>query len=105
MTTKEELKVQVIGYAQELEELANGDYEEMAEYLEGVYDVKITIDGNFNYDSVTIALAVGGPGIVFDTETSEVRGRWGYDEFSWAVKSFAVDAVDNYFQNYYEECR
>ena len=98
MTTKEELKANVIGYAEELEEVANGDYEQLAEFLEGVFDVKITIDGNFRYDSVKIALAVGGPGIVFDTGAGEVRGYWGSDSFSWCVKSFACDAVDDYFE-------
>ena len=105
MTTKEQLKKDVIGYADELETLASGDYEQFAEYLEGVFNVKITIDGDFKYDSVKIALAIGGPGIVFDTGTCEVRGRWGRDEFSWAVESFAVDAVDEYFEEYYQNCR
>jgi len=87
-----ELKASVISIAEEIEEVASGDYEQLAEFLEGVLDVKI-------------ALAVGGPGIYFDTNTGEVKGYWGTDKFSWCVKSFAVDAVDDYFEEYYNSCR
>ena len=46
-----------------------GDYDAMAEYFADVCDVRITVFGNygkFEYDSVVIQLAFGGPNIYFD---------------------------------------
>ena len=107
MTLKEkvnaELKASVISIAEGIEKAASG--EELAEYLEDVLDVEISIGGDFRYRGVEIQLAFGGPNIYFNTNTGEVKGYWGTDKFSWCVKSFAVDAVDDYFEEYYNSCR
>ena len=102
---KENLKNSVIGIAEELETLAGGDYEELAEYLEDVLDVEIKIDVNFRYRGVVLQLAFGGPNIYFNSKSGDVIGLWGCNQFTWRVKSFACDAVDDYYEDYYESCR
>ena len=82
-----------------------GNYEEMTEYFDDVCDVKITIDGNFRYCSAVIQLAFGGPNIYFDSAVSEVRGVWGGLKFEKVVDFAACDAVNDYFEDYYESHR
>ena len=105
-TTKEQLKADVLSIAKDIETVASGDYEELAEYFEDVCDVEITIGGDFRYRGVVIQLAFGGPNIYFDTATGKVEGYWGFgNSFYDCVSDFAVDAVDDYYEDYYETCR
>ena len=92
--------------AEDLEKIiAESDYEELADYLEDVFDVKITIDGDLKFDSVKICLAFGGPNIYLDTATSKIEGCWGNSEFYAYISEDVINAVDDYFKNYYEACR
>ena len=93
--------------AETLEELiARGDDEELAEYLEDVCDVEIKIGGDFKYRSVELQIAFGGPNMYLDTATCKIKGYWGFgDSFYAEVSDDVADAVDDYFENYYEDCR
>lgn len=97
MTAKEQLKIEVIACAESIEEAARGDYECVAEYFDDTLDVEFFIGRNGEYRGARITLALGGPGIFFDTREGWVKGYWGSDYAEYYVKSFAVDSVDEYF--------
>ena len=101
----EQLKKMVIATLKDLEKLASGDFEKFADYLDDNLDVEFRIGGNFQYRSVLITFGIGGPGIWFDTESGDVIGRWGSLEFSQRVNNETCDAVDDYFEDYFETCR
>lgn len=84
---------------------AKGDYEELTDYLDDITDVKITIDRNFRYLHAEVRLTIGGPSLYFDSATSAMIGIWGGNRFVQQVDFSACDAVDDYFEDYYETCR
>ena len=93
--------------AENLEELiARGDDEELLDYLEDVCDVEIKIGGDFKYRGVELQIAFGGPTIYLNTATCKIEGYWGFcDGFYTRISDDVADAVDDYFREYYEECR
>ena len=104
--TDEMLIKQVENAAKEIEELASGDYEELAEYFEDVCDVEIKIGGDFKYRGVEIQVAFGGPNIYLNTATKKIEGYWGLgNSFYTTIDEKACNAVDSYFEDYYETCR
>ena len=115
MTSSEQLKADVKSYAETLECVVSGaewfyeeycdddrdeyvdSYARLSKYFEGVLDVEIICDLRGDYRGARIALAIGGPNIYFDTRDSWVKGYWGSDSAKYRIKSFAADAVDEYF--------
>lgn len=103
MTTTEMLKRDVKVYAESIEEAVRTG--EIEDYLSEVYDAEITSTLYGEYRGVKIALALGGPNIFFDTRSGYVKGYWGTSQAEYHVKSFACNAVDNYFDMQWENGR
>ena len=102
-----QLITQVTSIADDLEKIVSkDDYEELADYLDDVLDVEFKIGGDFRYRGVQIQLAFGGPNIYFDTISGKVEGYWGFgNSFYATVNNATCDAVDDYYENYFETCR
>ena len=92
--------------AKRLTKAASGKPEKLAEYLEDVCDVEISIGADLKYRCAKVQLAFGGPNIYFDTATGKVEGGWGFSINArvWVDDSVG-EAVDDYYEDYYECCR
>lgn len=108
-SVQQELKELVLSNVRTLEKAAKkakkGKYSALKNYLEDALDLEIKIDGRFRYRSVTIQLAIGGPGLYFNSETSEMIGVWGSDRFIKKVDYEACNEVNDYYEDYFETCR
>ena len=98
MTTQEQLKVEVKACAESIEEAARNDYDGIAEYFEDTLDVEIIVGWQGDYRGARIALALGGPTVYFNTRTGDVQGYWGSSYAEYHVRSWATEAVDNFFE-------
>lgn len=112
--TREQLRAEVRQLALTLEDVARGSYYDdepeqreeyggdIAAYFSDVLDVDFICGYDGRYRGVRIALALGGPGIFFDTREGWVQGYWGSDFAEYHVQSWAVDAIDEYFSEQWE---
>ena len=107
MTSKEQLKISVKACAETLERVASGEYdgeqyedtyEALTAYFEYTPDVNFVIGARKEYRGVIITLGCGGPDIYFDTREGYVKGYWGGDFAEYHVQSWAVAAVDEYWE-------
>ena len=94
---------EVIGIARDIEESAREG--KIAEYFDEPLDVKITIGGDLRYQSVEIAVALGGPNIYVDTSEGGVRGYWAGDQYFKRLDRYTLNKIDCYFEEYYTSCR
>ena len=117
-TTREQLRNDVRQLALTLEDVASDDYydgedaklrdeygSDIAAYFSDVLDVEFICGYDGCYRGVRIALALGGPGIFFDTREGWVKGYWGSDFAEYPVQRGAVAAIDEYFSEQWELVR
>lgn len=103
MTTSEMLKREIVACAESIEEaVRNGKVDE---YFEDALDVEITTDLYGEYRGARIALALGGPGVYLNTRSGFIEGYWGREYNECCIRSFAVNAVDDYFASQWDSCR
>ncbi|MBQ3452004.1 MAG: hypothetical protein IJL14_00940 [Selenomonadaceae bacterium] len=111
MTSAEELQELVKVYAESVEDAARGIYDgeecedALNQFLEDVLDVEISCDLQGRYRGARIALGLGGPSFYLNTRTSCIEGYWWSARAEYHVKSFAVEAVDDYFKEIWEVSR
>ena len=80
----------------------------LAAYFADSYDVTFTVALGGNglcYEGVKIAVAVGGPAIIVDTERREVRGLWWSDRFETPLDAQACNQIDEIFEEVFEANR
>jgi hypothetical protein len=72
------------------------DWEQLgvSDYLDDVLDITYMVSRDRDYQSALLYVAVGGPTIWIDTDTSYVRLTWGGDTASYALAYSARDALD-----------
>ena len=71
------------------------------EYLMDNCGIRYIIDGDMEYESCIITMAIGGPGIWLDTHLCEIRGRWGSDEIHVPIRSDIAEMVDDEMREVY----
>ena len=108
MTSKEQLQETVKAYVESLEKAARNEFaydEDADEYSTAldawfayVLDVDFILGARKEYRGVIITLGCGGPNIYFDTREGYVKGYWGGDFAEYHVQSWAVAAVDEYWE-------
>lgn len=99
--------------AEELEQYINGEItdeetgEELSlyDYFEDVLDFEFIINSDLTYKAVKVYVTLGGPTVWIDTYTACVELRWGSDYASHYLLSDTVNAIDEYFEEYYNSCR
>lgn len=77
----------------------------LSDYFEDVLDVEIICNLRGDYRGARVALTLGGPNIYFNTRKGCVECYWFSDYAEWHVRSFATDAVDEYFKELWEMSR
>lgn len=126
MTSKEQLERDVKDYVATLEGLVSGDcewfyndycnteddreeyadsYARISKFFEDVLDIEIVCDLQGCYRGARVALGLGGPNVYFNTRKGCVEGYTFGDYAEWHVKSFAVDAIDEYVKGLWEMSR
>lgn len=100
MTTTEQLRREVKACAEAIEDAAREGT--LAEYFEDTLDVEVKVSLTGGWRGVKIALALGEPGIFFDTADGWVKGYWCSDFAEYHVCNFATDAVDEYFSDLWQ---
>lgn len=126
MTSKEQLERDVKAYVETLEGLVSGNcewfyndycdneddreeysdsYARLSKYFEDVLDVEIICDLRGDYRGAVVALGLGGPSFYLNTRTGYIEGYSFSDYAEWHVRSFAVDAIDEYVKEFWEMSR
>lgn len=86
------------GYIDDVDEFEQlGIYD----YLEDVYDIEYRIGSDKELRSVKIMVACGGPNIYLDTASQKVELRWWTDTANWPLSPEAVEALDEWAEEYY----
>lgn len=99
--------------AEELEQYINGEIideetgEELSlyDYFADVLDFEFIINSDSTYKAVKVYVTLGGPTVWIDTYTARVELRWGSDYAAHCLLSDTVNAIDEYFEEYYNSCR
>lgn len=74
----------------------------MYDYLADALDVEYIVNSNKEFQSVKICVAWGGPGIYIDTDKKAVCLYWWGDSAFYSMSSEAVEAVDEWAQEYFD---
>ena len=92
----------------DIDDLDDLDKVDVWTYLrDRTYDVKYTVDGDFDFVCVRAMIAFGGPNIFIDTSNGRVELYWGSSKAEAALSDDAVVAIDEYFEleyNVRREC-
>lgn len=85
------------------EEIEESDLEAVGlwDYFEDVYDIEYRCGSDREYRSVRIMVACGGPNIYVDTASKRVELYWWMDRASYPLAYDAVDAVDEWAEEYW----
>jgi uncharacterized C2H2 Zn-finger protein len=77
----------------------------MCDYFENVLDIEYRINSRGEYVGVVLAVALGGPGVYVDTREQEVKGYWGGSRAGWTFDNDIAAAIDDVFEEYYQNLR
>lgn len=99
--------------AEELEQYSNGEItdEETGEelsiynYFSDILDVEYIINRDLSYSAVKVYVTLGGPTVWIDTYKGSVELRWANEESRYFLKSDIIDAINDYWEDYYNCCR
>lgn len=99
--------------SEELEQYINGEItdeetgEELSlyDYFSDVLDFEFIINRDLSYSAVKIYVTLGGPTVWIDTYRGSVELRWANEESRYFLTSDVIDAVNDYFEDYYNCCR
>lgn len=72
---------------------------------EDIYDIEYTIGGDFNYRSVSLMVACGGPNIYIDTGDNSVKLYWSNERAYAYLPSEVADEIDDIYREMYESAR
>lgn len=75
------------------------------DYFSDVYDIEWTLSSDFSYKGVRLMVACGGPNIYVDTMTRNVELYWWTESAKYSLSMDVVNAINEYFEEYYECCR
>ena len=98
--------------AEELEQYINGEItdEETGEeltlydYFSDILDFEYIINRDLSYNAVRIYVTLGGPTVWIDTYKGSVELRWANEESRYFLTSDTIEAVNDYFEEYYNCC-
>ena len=117
MYTQEERNQENFEYckriADELEQYINGEItdEETGEtlslydYFSDVLDFEFIINSNLTYSAVKVYVTLGGPTVWIDTYSGSVELRWANEKSCYYLTSDVIDEINDYFEEYYNNCR
>ena len=71
------------------------------DYFDDCLDIEYRCDSRKEYRSVQVMVAWGGPNIYVDTSSNNVELYWGGDAETWPLSSEAIEAVDNWAEEYW----
>ena len=72
---------------------------DLYDYLsDNVLDVEYHIDGQFNYSSVLVYIALNGHTAWIDTAKRIIEVSWGSDEGAYPISEDITDDIDSYFE-------
>ena len=79
------------------------DFEQCSihDYLDDILDIEYRCNREKEYKSVQICVAWGGPSIYLDTASCNVELYWWGDRADWPMSSDAVEAIDNWAEEYF----
>lgn len=67
-----------------------------------IYDIEYRIGADFEYRSVELMIAGGGPTIYIDTASHSVNLHWASDEAMYPISYEACEVIDELFATEYE---
>lgn len=99
--------------AEELEQYINGEITDeetgeeltLCDYFSDILDFEYIINRDMSYSAVKVYVTLGGPTVWIDTYSGTVELRWANEESRYFLTSDIIDAVDDYFEEYYDCCR
>jgi len=68
-----------------------------------VLDINYSMHSDGSFRGSELTLAIGGPGVFFDTRTGDVDGYWGGEHVSRSVDQATVDAFDERCAEMFED--
>ena len=75
------------------------------DYFSDCFDIQWTLNSDFTYKAVRIMVACGGPNIYINTLSGDVELYWWTDSERYPMSTDVINAIDEYFEEYYECCR
>lgn len=99
--------------AEELEQYIDGEIidEETGEtlslydYFSDILDFNFIINSDLTYSAVKVFVTLGGPTVWIDTYSGCVELRWANEKASYYLNNDIIDAVNDYFEEYYDMCK
>lgn len=99
--------------AEELEQYINGEITDdetgetlsIYDYFSDVLDFDFIINSQLEYSAVKVYVTLGGPTVWIDTYSGTVELRWANEKASYYLDNDIIDAVNDYFEEYYNSCR
>lgn len=72
------------------------------DFLADALDVEYIVSSRREFRSVRVMVAYGGPTIYIDTDTGNVELYWWNERARYALSSYALDAVNEWAEEYWE---
>lgn len=99
--------------AEELEQYYNGEIidEETGEtlslydYFSDVLDVEYIINSDLSYKAIKIYVTLGGPTVWIDTYSNSIELRWANKKATYYLTSDIIGEINNYWEEYYNNCK
>ena len=99
--------------AEELEQYINGEMiddetgEELSiyDYFSDVLDFEYIINSDLSFRAVKVYITLGGPTVWIDTYSGAVELRWANESARYCLLSDTIDAIAEYWEEYYNNCR
>ena len=89
----------------EITDEETGEELSLFDYFSDVLDFEFIINRDLSYSAVKVYVTLGGPTVWIDTYTGSVELRWANEKSSYYLLSDTIDAVNDYFEEYYNSCR
>lgn len=70
-----------------------------------IFDIKYTIDENFDFCGARAMITFGGPNIYIDTERESIMLRWWNESAEYSLTSSTAETVEDYFRERYNYAR
>ena len=86
------------------ERIEEAENNTLANYFDDYLSISYIVDGNKEYESVRVWVALGGPNVYVDTDKSAVVLNWGNTHKEHGLSYNTRDAIDEYFREIYELC-
>ena len=98
--------------AEELEQYYNGEITTedgetatLYDYFTGILDYEYIINSDLSYKAVKVYVTLGGPTVWIDTYYGTIELRWANEESRYFLTNDIIDAVNDYFEEYYKSCK